>query len=111
MGGIFQTICDKDLTWQYVTKSKYLRLFCYINAFIFNVHYLCLIGLVYVFYGGHVDKSSLYETLLHYNILSKHRHHHHHDLEGEEIQYSAITKWRVSYREEDYKRISALFLN
>jgi hypothetical protein len=30
-----------------------------------------------VFYVGHVDKSSLYETLFHCNILSK---HHLHDL-------------------------------
>jgi hypothetical protein len=28
-----------------------------------------------VFYVGHVDKSSLYET--HCNILRKHHHHHH----------------------------------
>jgi hypothetical protein len=35
---------------------SYLRLSCYINAFIFCVHYLCLIG-VYVFYVGDVDKS------------------------------------------------------
>jgi hypothetical protein len=39
---------------------------------IFCVHYLCFIGRVYVFYVGHVDKSSLYETLFHCNILSKH---------------------------------------
>jgi hypothetical protein len=49
-----------------------LRLSCCINAFIFCVHYLCLVGWVYVFYVGHVDKSSLYETLFHCNILSKH---------------------------------------
>jgi hypothetical protein len=30
---------------------------------------------VYVFYVGRVDKSSLYETLFHCNILSKHHHH------------------------------------
>jgi hypothetical protein len=29
-----------------------------------------------VFYVGHVDKSSLYETLFHCNILSKHHHHY-----------------------------------
>jgi hypothetical protein len=40
------------------------------------VHYLCLIGRVYVFYVGHVDKSSLYETLFHCNILTKHHLHH-----------------------------------
>jgi hypothetical protein len=39
------------------------------------VHYLCLIGRVFVFYVGHVDKSSLYETLFYCNILSKHHHH------------------------------------
>jgi hypothetical protein len=44
---------------------------------IFCVYYLCPIGRVYVFYVGHVDKSSLYETLFHSNILSKHYHHHH----------------------------------
>jgi hypothetical protein len=49
---------------------------CCINAFIFCVHYLCLIGRVYVFYVGHVDKSSSYETLFHCNILSDHHHHH-----------------------------------
>jgi hypothetical protein len=42
----------------------------------FYVHYLCLIGRIYVFSVGHVDKSSLYETLFHCNILSKHHHHH-----------------------------------
>jgi hypothetical protein len=46
------------------------------TLFIFCVHYLCLIGRVYVFYVGHLDKSSLYETLFHCNILSKHHHHH-----------------------------------
>jgi hypothetical protein len=50
------------------------RLSCCTNAFVFYVHYLCLIGLVYVFYVGHVDKSSLNETLFHRNILSKHHH-------------------------------------
>jgi hypothetical protein len=30
-----------------------------------------------VFYVGHVDKSSLYETLFYCNILSKYHHHHH----------------------------------
>jgi hypothetical protein len=45
-------------------------------AFILCVHYLCLIGRVYVYYVGHVNKSSLYETLFHCNILSKHHHHH-----------------------------------
>jgi hypothetical protein len=42
---------------------------------IFCVHYLFFIGRVYVFYVGHLDKSSLYETLFHYNVLSKHHHH------------------------------------
>jgi hypothetical protein len=46
--------------------------FC-INTFIFCVYYLYLIGRVYMFYVGHVDKSSLYETLFH--IQSKHHHH------------------------------------
>jgi hypothetical protein len=45
-------------------------------AFIFCVYYLCLIGRVYVFHVGHVDKSSLYETFFHCNTLSKHHHHH-----------------------------------
>jgi hypothetical protein len=36
------------------------------------VHYLCLIGRIYVLYVGHVD----YETLFHVVILSKHHHHH-----------------------------------
>jgi hypothetical protein len=40
-------------------------------------YYLYLIGRVCVFYVGHVDKSSLYETLFHCNILSRHQHHHH----------------------------------
>jgi hypothetical protein len=30
----------------------------------------------FVFHVGHVAKSSLYETLFHCNILSKHHHHH-----------------------------------
>jgi hypothetical protein len=45
----------------------------------FCVDYLFLIGRVYVFYVGHVDKSSLYETLHHCNILNKHYHHHRYD--------------------------------
>jgi hypothetical protein len=52
-----------------------LRLNFCINAFIFCVHSLWHIGRVYVFYVGHVDKSSLFETLFHCNILSKHHHH------------------------------------
>jgi hypothetical protein len=52
-----------------------LRLSYCINTFVFCVHYLCLIGRVYVFYVGHVDKISLYETLFHCNILSEHHHH------------------------------------
>jgi hypothetical protein len=52
------------------------RLSCCINFFILCVRYLCLIGRVYVFYVGHKDKSSLYETLFHCIILSKHHHHH-----------------------------------
>jgi hypothetical protein len=56
-----------------------IRLSCSINAFNFCVHYLCLIGGVYVFYVGHVDKSSLCVTLSHCNILSKHHHHQHGD--------------------------------
>jgi hypothetical protein len=55
--------------------NPYVRLSCCINAFIFCVHYLCLIGRVYMFYVGHVDKSSLYEALFHCNILSEHHHH------------------------------------
>jgi hypothetical protein len=58
-----------------ISDVSCLRLSCCINAFIFCVHYLCLIGRVYVFYVGHVDKSSLYETLFHCNILSKHHDH------------------------------------
>jgi hypothetical protein len=53
-----------------------LRLSCCINTLTFCVHYLCLIGRVCVLYVGHVDKSSLYETLFHYTIISKHHHHH-----------------------------------
>jgi hypothetical protein len=45
-------------------------------SLIFCVLYLSLIGRVYVFYIGHVDKSSLYGTLFHCNILSKHHHHY-----------------------------------
>jgi hypothetical protein len=42
-------------------------------------HFLCLLLMPYwtslfVFYLGHVDKSSLNETLFHCNILSKHHH-------------------------------------
>jgi hypothetical protein len=58
-----------------ITKKCRIRWKC-INAFIFCVHYLCLIEQVYVFYIGHVDSSSLYETLFPCNILSKHHHHH-----------------------------------
>jgi hypothetical protein len=32
-------------------------------------------GRVYVFYVGYEDKSRLYGTLFHCNILSKHHHH------------------------------------
>jgi hypothetical protein len=59
----------------HISDVSCLRFICCINAFIFYVHYLCLIGRVYVFYVGHVDKSSLYETLFHCDILSKHHHH------------------------------------
>jgi hypothetical protein len=48
-----------------------------ISTYIFCVHYLYLIARVYVFYVGHIDKNSLYETLFHCNILSKHHHYHH----------------------------------
>jgi hypothetical protein len=41
-----------------------------------RIQYLCLIGRVCVFYVGHVDKSSLYQTLFHCNTLSKHYPHH-----------------------------------
>jgi hypothetical protein len=58
------------------SEFNYLMIQLGINAFIFCVHYLCLIGQVYVIYVGHVDKSSLYETLFHHNILSKHHHYH-----------------------------------
>jgi hypothetical protein len=44
------------------------------DTFTICIHYLWLIGRVYVFYVGHVDKSSLYETLFHCNILIKHHH-------------------------------------
>jgi hypothetical protein len=37
--------------------------------------YICLIGRVHVSYVGHIDKSRLYETLFHCNILNKHHHH------------------------------------
>jgi hypothetical protein len=60
-----------------ISDVSYLRLSCSTNAFIFCVHDLCLIGRVYVFYVGHVDKSSLYETLFHCNILSKHHLYDH----------------------------------
>jgi hypothetical protein len=53
------------------------RMVNHLYDLIFCVHYLCLIGRVYVFYVGHVDKSSLYETLFKCNILSKHHYHHH----------------------------------
>jgi hypothetical protein len=68
-----------------------LRLSCCIHAFIFCVHYLCLIGRVYVLYVGHVDKSSLYETLFHFNILSR-RHHQYRDTNKTVIQSLKITK-------------------
>jgi hypothetical protein len=61
-----------------ISDVSCLRLSCCINDFIFCVHYLCLIGRVYMFYVGHVDKSSLYETLFHCNILSKYHHYHYH---------------------------------
>jgi hypothetical protein len=53
----------------------YIYIYIYIYAYIFCVHYLCLIERVYVFYVGHVDKSSLYETIFNCNISSKHHHH------------------------------------
>jgi hypothetical protein len=40
-----------------------------------EVSYNALFGRVYVIYGGHEDKSSLYDTLFHCSILSKHHHH------------------------------------
>jgi hypothetical protein len=46
----------KKLIYFHIIINKKQRLSCCINAFIFSVHYLCLIGWVYVFYVGHVDR-------------------------------------------------------
>jgi hypothetical protein len=51
-----------------ISDMSCLQLSCCINAFVFCVHYLCLIERVYVFYVGYVDKRSLHETLFHCNI-------------------------------------------
>jgi hypothetical protein len=87
---IYIYICIDEFTY----VSIYVYIYIYVNMSIFGigevkdylrhskkgmimfcVHYLCLIGRMYVFYVGHADKSSLYETLFHCNILSKHHHH------------------------------------
>jgi hypothetical protein len=39
-----------------ISNVSCLRLSCCINALNFCVHYLCLIGWVYMFYVGHVDR-------------------------------------------------------
>jgi hypothetical protein len=74
----------------YTSTYTYVYIYAYINedffsceraakkVYIYCVHYLCLIGWVYMFYVGHVDNSSLYETLFHCNIQNKYYHHHHH---------------------------------
>jgi Ni,Fe-hydrogenase I cytochrome b subunit len=75
------------LTCIFMLLSIYIELASYVLHFrrvLFTMkllhkcfHFLCslyLIGRVYVFYVGHVDKSSLYETLFHCNILIKHHH-------------------------------------
>jgi hypothetical protein len=59
-----------------IALCPYLYILLIIIGQHFCVHYLCLIERVYVFYVGHVVKSSLNETLFHCNILSKHHHHH-----------------------------------
>jgi hypothetical protein len=43
-----------------------------------------------VFYVGHIDKSSLYETLFHCNILSKYYHHHVSGLESKIVRVLTI---------------------
>jgi len=65
----------------YIYKENFQSIYCIILwpvALICTyIHYVTNVyGRVYVFYVGHVDKSSLYETLFHCNILSKHHHIH-----------------------------------
>jgi hypothetical protein len=69
-----------------ISDVSCLRLSCCINALFFCVHYLYLIGRVYVFYVGYVDKNSLYETLFLCNTLSEYHHQadsFHHRVEKE----------------------------
>jgi hypothetical protein len=54
----------------------------------------CLIGWVYVFYVGHVDKSSLYETLFHCKILSKH-HQSMNILQSNSVILLSVTVWCI----------------
>jgi Ni,Fe-hydrogenase I cytochrome b subunit len=54
-----------------------------LHKYFFCVHYLCLIGRVYVFYVGRQD----YETLFRVVILSK---HHHYDI-GEQDEFWTFT--------------------
>jgi hypothetical protein len=78
-------ICIYPCTCTYIYVCIFVKKYVTIRAervmeciyiCVFCVHYLCLIGRVYIFYVGHVDKSSLYETLFHCNILRKYHHHH-----------------------------------
>jgi hypothetical protein len=69
--------------------SMYMDVLC--------VHYLCLIGRFYMFNVGHVDKSSLYDTLYHCNILSTHHHHHHVDKSSNMTIWSAYIEVEVIY--------------
>jgi hypothetical protein len=91
-----------------ISDVSCLRLSCCINAFIFCVHYLCLIGWVDVFYVEHVDKSSSYETLFHCNILSKHHHYHHQS--GDWGSCKKETRFSWCREERIYGRMSYMFM-
>jgi uncharacterized YccA/Bax inhibitor family protein len=76
IGDLYALTSMDGMIYIYKTGDFSIKAICKghtgIFAFIFCIHNLCLIGRVYVFYVGHVGKSSLYETLFHCNILSKH---------------------------------------
>jgi hypothetical protein len=83
----------------------------------YAVHFLCLTGRVYVFYAGHVDKSSLCEILLHCNILSKHHHHHHlivrnyddnNDNDNDDDNNNDNGVYLIDYKEGCYKNYTSI---
>jgi hypothetical protein len=63
---------------QHICKYMYISFEINVRTYV-HIYVFITYALLdeFVFYVGHGDKSSLYETLFHCNILSKHHHNHH----------------------------------